>query len=205
MQRWRKPGWQIIGGVSFRDYLWRYAMMGYEWVDGFLFKEPDPPVDHEAIGNFVGALLYEYCRRRLPARVVRGPYPLRFSDECVRLADVAVFLEDNPGQNSPAGFVGAADIVVEVATLETRERDFIEKMGDYQSFGVREYWLLDPPNEAAFFYRERLGTFQDVRLDGAVCYTSSLLPGFMLHIDTLWEEWLPDPVETVAELLGEYD
>lgn len=48
--------------------------------------------------------------------------------------------------------MGAADLVIEVVSPSTRSRDYIRKLGHYESAGVREYWVADPMAAHATVY-----------------------------------------------------
>lgn len=48
---------------------------------------------------------------------------------------------------------GAADLVVEVVSPESRARDWGEKFTEYEEAGVHEYWLIDPERKQAEFYQ----------------------------------------------------
>jgi hypothetical protein len=61
---------------------------------------------------------------------------------------------------------------------------------------VKEYWIVDPVCKAARFNRlNEQGLYNECRVDGDGHYQTSLLPGFKLHVSTLWQEKLPDYYE----------
>ena len=50
------------------------------------------------------------------------------------------------------GCVGAPDWIIEVASPDTRQRDYGIKLFKYRSAGVREYWIVNPENRIVHVY-----------------------------------------------------
>lgn len=51
------------------------------------------------------------------------------------------------------GCLGAPDMVVEVLSKGTEERDYREKFEVYEESGVREYWIVSVENRSVLVYR----------------------------------------------------
>ena len=97
---------------------------------------------------------------------------------------------------------GPADLVVEIVSPDSRLRDRGEKFAEYELGGVREYWIIDPGIMRSDFYRlDSEGRSRLVEPEGGR-YRSSVIPGFWLLIDWLWQAPLPSPVRAVAEIAG---
>jgi Uma2 family endonuclease len=74
---------------------------------------------------------------------------------------------------------GAPDIVVEVESTGTRQRDRVDKRGWYRRYGVREYWLIDAAARTVTVFRfgdTGRATRRTFRGGGRV--RSAVLPGF---------------------------
>lgn len=74
-------------------------------------------------------------------------------------------------------------------------------MGEYESEGVAEYWLIDPIRRQAEFYR--LG--EDRRYHSALpdsdgVYRSVNIAGFWLKSEWLWQNPLPDELSILRQL-----
>jgi Uma2 family endonuclease len=96
---------------------------------------------------------------------------------------------------------GPADLVVEIVSPESRERDYHEKLAEYEAAGVPEYWLIDPLQSAARFYQLGAdGRYQLAAVGEDGIYTSREAPGFRLRVSWLWQRPLPTIHEALADL-----
>ena len=88
---------------------------------------------------------------------------------------------------------GPADLVIEIVSPESEERDWEVKRAEYASAGIPEYWVLDyGPHDAAFFQLGADGQYVRAPLDETGTYHSKVLPGFWLRVEWLWRTPLPD-------------
>ena len=82
---------------------------------------------------------------------------------------------------------GAADLVAEVISPESRRRDRFDKRDLYEQHGVREYWVLDPEaSTVEVFYLEH-GQYRLVgRWRPGEMAVSRLLAGFSVPVAGLF-------------------
>src|SRR5205814_800323 len=78
------------------------------------------------------------------------------------------------------------DIVVEIISAGSEERDYQEKRAEYLTIGVREYWIIDVGQQRVVQLRRwgRRWRETTVRHPG-VCRTR-LLPGFALATEVVF-------------------
>jgi Uma2 family endonuclease len=118
-----------------------------------------------------------------------------------REPDIIFVSRENLERLKESHLEGPADLVIEIISRESLERDRGEKLEEYEEGGVREYWLIDPDRKEAEFYL--LGEEGNYRLifGGSVGeYRSEVVPGFWLRVDWLWEEPLPMVLDVIKEL-----
>jgi hypothetical protein len=97
------------------------------------------------------------------------------------------------------------ELVVEVVSPESVDRDRGEKFYEYQEVGVREYWVIDPrPGKARadFWLLDAGGRYQPVLTDGSGLYRSTVIPGFWFDTNWCFGEARPDPLFCFAQIVG---
>jgi Uma2 family endonuclease len=194
------PAGEIIAmDVSEDTYMQHYAENFCEWVDGVVIKKSAITLKHDDITSYLRGLLRAYLALKPVGRVVGAPFVMRFQSlKSCREPDLQVILKANPGILHKTYMGGAADICIEVISPGTESTDYGDKFKEYEEGGVREYWIIDPIREECHFYRltdKQLYKSQPINDDGY--YISPLLPQFMLHVPTLWQEELPTIIEVV--------
>ncbi len=83
---------------------------------------------------------------------------------------------------------GPADLVVEIVSPESVERDSKEKFAEYEQAGIKEYWLIDPDRKSAEFYE--LGADELYRaavIEPEGIYRSKVIEGFFVRTAWLWQ------------------
>ena len=100
-----------------------------------------------------------------------------------------------------------ANICIEVVSPGSVSTDYGDKLAEYEAGGVREYWILDPARRRTMFNQLNDENFyEQIALNDNHDYVTPLLPGFWLHVPTLWTEPLPDIGQVwalVADMIGE--
>lgn len=97
----------------------------------------------------------------------------------------------------------APDLVIEILSSSTAERDRGVKRENYEKAGVRELWLIDPYGPAGTqFYQRQADKLIEVAPVGGIIH-SVALPNFKLKIAWLWpdeNDELPNTVTALKEL-----
>jgi Uma2 family endonuclease len=166
-----------------------------ELVDGYLAEEEVPDALHELAVTWLIHTLRSWLQSG--GVVLGSDLKLQLGPRTGRKPDVVLYLPGSPLPSRRGPITTPPDLVVEVVSPCPRDerRDRVEKMGEYASFGVRYYWLVDPT----------LGSFEIFELVSgryarAAAATSGALTsvpgcdGLRLDLDALWTELaqLPD-------------
>jgi Uma2 family endonuclease len=194
------PAGEIIAvDVSFDDYMELYAEQHHEWVRGYVIKMSPITAKHDDVTGYVYVVLKAYFSLNPIGIIRREPFVMKLTNmRSGREPDLQVILKTNPGQLTDTAMIGPADLVIEVVSPESVERDYGDKFREYEAGGVREYWVLDPLRKESRFYRlGDDGHYHSYAPDEAGNYTTPLLPKLALHVPTLWQDELPNVIEVV--------
>lgn len=201
------PTGEIVAeNVSEDVYMARYAADFHEYVRGYVIKMSPASLRHNKISNYLMTLISTYLELNPIGDVIDAPFVMRLEEISRREPDVMVILDDNLPNLKPTFMDGPADICIEVVSPESTARDRGEKFQEFEKGGVTEYWIIDPiRNEAQFYRRNTDDIFKTITTDTQQDYTTSLLPGFRLHVPTLWQKQLPGAVATVDHVKSMLD
>lgn len=177
-----------------------------EWVNGEAIVFMPPDIRHQRIIKFLAMLLEMYVRFTRAGEVLFAPVEMRaLPDGNAREPDILYVAREHQARITDKRISGPADLIVEVISPESVGRDRADKFYEYQQAGVREYWLIDPRpghERADFWVLDEAGRYAPVPLDGQGTYRSTVIPGFWLNVNWLWEEELPDYLRTFAQITG---
>lgn len=200
----RLPHGSIVAyDVSLDDYLENYAADYCEYVEGMVIQLTPAELRHNDLTGYLYSLLGAYFELRPVGRVILQPFVLRLAafPNRRREPDLMVVLDSNPHELTSTAMNGPADIVIEIVSEESTERDHGDKFREYEQGGVPEYWIIDGLHrESRFFRLSDAGRYIGQTPDADSFYRTPTLPGLALHIATLWEEKLPGPGATFREV-----
>ncbi|MEA2560868.1 MAG: hypothetical protein QOH06_2372 [Acidobacteriota bacterium] len=172
-----------------------------EWVDGKVIRMAAVTFGHQEIVGFLWSLLSLYIEAHDLGWITAAPYAMHLpSRQRVREPDLLFVSRERLALRRDLYMDGAADVVVEVVSPDSRRRDRVEKVIDYETEGVREYWLIDPRRRQVELRRlAEDGRYRLIEPQEGI-FTSEAIPGFRLRIDWLWQQPKPKLLEAAREL-----
>jgi Uma2 family endonuclease len=159
----------------------------HELWDGKLIMSPTPSFYHQKIAFRLQRALTDWVEAHDLGEVVGAPIDMVLSPHRCLQPDIA-FISKERLAIIERVIMGPADLVVEVLSLQGRNRDRIEKRDLYELHGVKEYWIVDAEAKTAEVFALEKGQFQlAVRaLPGDVA-ASRLLKGFQIPVTELFK------------------
>jgi Uma2 family endonuclease len=153
---------------------------------------------HDKLSRYALRLLETYFEFRPLGQIRIAPFVMRCgADAPKREPDIQIILTVHQERLKPTFTDGPADIVIEIVSPGSVDTDRGDKFSEYEKCGVGEYWILDPLRRETLFYRlNEDGIYTRYDPDAEGNYHTPALPGFVLHVPTLWHDPLPGPSAT---------
>jgi len=154
----------------------------HELIDGEHYVTPSPNVRHQQIQGDLFALVWNYLEARPVGRVFTSRLDVVFSRFDVVEPDI-VYLSYERANTvlTKANLQGAPELVIEIASPSTRQRDETIKRHLYERSGVSEYWVVDLEIDVVRVYRRtRDGGFDraiELSREAGDVLATDLLPG----------------------------
>ncbi|HEY0829048.1 MAG TPA: Uma2 family endonuclease [Bacilli bacterium] len=115
----------------------------YEIIDHVRYElQPAPTVTHQKILSFLHHTLYKTCH--LNGIILFAPVDVYLDEGNLLQPDLIFITNDNMHIAKEARIEGAPDLVAEILSPSTSQNDKIRKKAQYERFGVKEYWVVDP-------------------------------------------------------------
>ncbi len=171
---------------TYRDYLLLPEGDRRELIEGEFYVVPAPTPHHQRVSARLQHALHDFVAANRLGEVFDAPIDVVLSEENVVQPDLIFVARDRAAIVRETHVAGAPDLVVEIVSPGTAERDRETKRRLYFKYGVREYWLADPgagtievliPGEADFATHRVFPR--------GTSLSSPLFPGFSLSVEDI--------------------
>lgn len=200
----------LLSEAQFEAWRRQYADVRAEWIEGSVQMMSPVSFEHADLVLWLGGLLRIFCEHYRLGVVVGPEFMIRLGAGTSRRVPDLMFVSNERRHLILENHLeGAPDLVMEVISPESAQRDREEKFREYQAAEVREYWLLDPhstdkstetpSSEIAVYSRgnEAVGAaWMPIELQQS-CWHSQLLPGFYLKSAWLVADSRPPLLEVL--------
>ena len=173
----------------------------WEYLDGRIVVHSPASFRHEDLFSFLIAVLRAYSDETRLGKVLGSRFPMRLDEHWSPEPDLMVIRSERVPLIGKQRLEGPADLVVEIVSEGKRHLIFREKLPRYREAAIPEVWVVDPYRseilvETATPAGTKPRTVTSGRLD------STVLPGFWLQVEWLWQETLPSALRCAQEILA---
>jgi len=185
------------GTYSYADYLkWTFDER-VELIKGKLFKmSPAPKRLHQKIDVKILYSIYDFLQGQ-KCEVYTAPFDVRFpksdldsNEQTYTVVQPDICVICDLSKLDDAGCKGAPDLVVEVLSPTTAEKDLTDKFQLYEEHLVKEYWVVFPDEKVVeIFGLNESGKYHSRgKFVGSDNLTSDVLKGFSLVVNEVFED-----------------
>jgi Uma2 family endonuclease len=166
-----------------------------ELIKGKIFKmSPAPSRVHQEIFGAIFLSMGNFLKNK-PCKVYGAPFDVRFPKSSKADQDVFTVLQPDIcvvcdlNKLDDRGCIGAPDLVLEVLSPGNNKKELLHKYQIYQEFGVKEYWVVSQSDQSILIYTlDSEGKFRPSKIYTlSEEVTSTVLPGFVLKLDDVFE------------------
>ena len=171
---------------TYRDYLLLPEQDRRELIEGDFYVAPSPSTRHQDISANLGMILRMFVNENGLGTVLWAPMDVVLSDTNVVQPDILFISNERRGIITENNISGAPDLVIEILSLSTADRDRQLKLALYARFGVREYWIVDPDSKSIQVMELGDEGYDIIRNYESGEALSSVLPEFRATLDEIF-------------------
>lgn len=182
----RPPAGEII--LTYDDYL-KLPEDGnrYEILEGVLYVTPAPVPRHQRVSRNLEFILHSYVSAHNLGEILDAPIDVIFSRTSIAQPDLIFISREKLHLITEKNIAGPPDLVVEILSPSTSERDRLVKAQVYAKHGVDYYWLLDPETKTLEEYRREGKTFTLLSaVQGDSTFSPELFPRLQIDLGQVW-------------------
>lgn len=159
----------------------------FQLIQGKLIFMPSPYYIHQKVLMRLASKLDTHVEDNELGEVLPAPMDVHFDEKNVYQPDI--LFVSVARKNIIGNFIeGAPDLVIEILSKSTAQKDEKEKMEIYGKYDVVEYWMIHPTDQWVKVYENQSGKMKEiVELQQTGKYHSKVVEGFTLDVATLFK------------------
>ena len=174
--------------LTYQDYLNNTPPDSHnELLDGELIMLPTPNIPHQNTEMELSISVGGFVKRHGLGVAFSAPTDVVLSDTDVVQPDLIFVSRERASIIGHNAIHGAPDLVVEILSPSTAQRDLTFKRRLYAKYGVKEYWQVNIDERRVTVLSLGDNDYEVVAVYGSgETLTSPALPGFALAIDEIF-------------------
>jgi Uma2 family endonuclease len=158
----------------------------YELINGNLIFIPSPTPEHQDVVTELSTLLRVFAKSNNLGKVYTAPLDTTFDETNTLQPDILFIKKERANIIGAKKIEGAPDFVVEMLSEGNAPKEMAFKKYIYETFMVREYWVLNLKNKTIAQYLNEAGEFQKMgTFKSGEVVKSEVLDGFQTKLDDL--------------------
>jgi len=180
---------------TYADYVkWKFEEQ-VELIKGRIYKmSPAPTTLHQQVSSRLHGEMYPFFKGK-SCQLFPAPFDVRLpvknrkrDDEITTVVqpDICVICDET--KLDKRGCVGAPDLMIEVLSTATQQKDKTIKWELYEEAGIKEYWIVSPIEEnVAVYILNSKGKYDSPKIySGKVVVCSQAVAGLEINLDDIF-------------------
>ncbi len=173
---------------TYADYLQLDDENHYEIINGEVIMAPSPRRMHQKILKRLALLLDNAVEKIDSGELYFAPFDVIFADTQVFQPDILFVSKERLEIIKEDGVFGSPDLIIEIVSPSTEQKDRNDKYRVYEHFGVKEYWIVDEKNRTVeVFVLKENGYKREYYAENDGTVESVLIKGFKIDVKVLFE------------------
>jgi Uma2 family endonuclease len=159
----------------------------YQFIHGIAKKMASPTRKHQETLAEIFSLMRLFVKHHRLGKVLIAPLDVYFNEKNYVQPDV-MFVSNERAHILQTRIQGAPDLIVEILSPSNIADDVVDKKALYESFGVHEYWIVNPMTESIEVWVNGENGFVCVSRaeNGTGNVESRLLQGFSVDVVSIF-------------------
>ena len=175
--------------LTYEDYRQAPGDQRWELLYGELVTVPSPSTAHRKASEKLFLLIQAHLDETGLGRVFPSPIEVVLSDTNVVQPDLLFVSTQQEHIVTDDNIQGAPDLVVQIISRDTLDRDWKAKFDIYKQHGVREYWIVSPGGKRIWVTSGDVAPFSRIRSYGVFDdLVSSALEGFRVPVQEIFPQ-----------------
>jgi Uma2 family endonuclease len=178
---------------------WRDEDLRTEWIDGKVIMMAPANIDHVDLNFWLVTVTRMFVEHHQLGKVFGIETEIRLP-RVRRNPDLLFVSKSRLKIIKPTFIDGPPDLIVEIVSPDSESRDWRDKFSNYESAGVREYWIIDPSSKRVEAYGlGRDKHYKQIDEKQEMIF-SKVLRGLYIRPQWLWQSPLPKVAGVLKEL-----
>ncbi|MEO6038773.1 MAG: Uma2 family endonuclease [Saprospiraceae bacterium] len=158
----------------------------YELHQGKIIYLPSPTPHHQDVAMSLSSRMHVYASANKLGKVFTAPLDTVFDPFTILQPDILYVSKDRFHIIGDKKIEGAPDLVVEVLSISNNPKEMSYKKHIYESFMVREYWLINIKKSTITVYANTDGELLPVGVfENSNEVESQVMPGFKISVQDI--------------------
>jgi Uma2 family endonuclease len=164
----------------------------YEVIGGELIVAPSPAERHQYISGRLFRRVQAYVEDNDIGVAYAAAFDVHLSEHDIVQPDILVVLKANVSRLREVGMAGPPDLAVEIISPSSAGIDRVRKAAAYATFGVPEYWIVDPDSETILAQTSEGRRFRPMTSDDGLIH-SAQIAGLVIDPTEVFAvpDWMP--------------